>query len=226
MSSIKDNSNFPLIVTILLTVVLMVGGIMVLSKTSEPPLPPEEIEATLVKEDSNFTGEENAEIVIVEFSDFECPACASYYQEIIKVKESYPDRVKIVYRHFPLRNKHPLAQLAAEASEAAAAQNLFWQMHNKLFEGQVEWSSLNETKAKEKFAEYAQDLEIEDIDKFKQELDNGTYTQKVSDDLSDAGKLKLGGTPSIFFNGEQRSNPTFEELQEEIEALLPEQSTE
>ena len=220
MQGIKDNPNLPLIVTILLTVLLLVGGIVVLSKNEKKPLPEGEKEQRLVRDDSNIAGLEDSKGVFVEFSDFQCPACANIYPETKKVQETYSDRVKFVYRHYPLESIHPLAQTAAEASEAAAVQDKFWEFHDKLFESQVEWSSLSKEQAKEKFADYAKEIGITDLEKFKTELDNGTYTDKVNRDQEDGDVLDIAGTPTIFINGEQVSTTSYEGMSEIIEEEL------
>jgi formate-nitrite transporter family protein len=220
MDSIKNSSNLPLIITIVFTVVLMVVGIIVLSKTSTKPLSQDEKEQRLVRTDSHIKGKTDSKVTIVEFSDFECPACGKYYTEFNKIEQNYQDRVKIVYRHFPLNSIHPLAQKAAEASEAAGAQEKFWEYNSMLFEKQAEWSSLSKDQAIVKFIEFAQQINIKDLNKFETELKNGTYADRVTEDANDAKALNLPGTPTVFLNAEQQDNPSYDNLSKEIDKLL------
>lgn len=220
MNSIKDNPNLPLIITVLFTVVLMIVGIVVLSKTSNKPVSKSELDQRLVRTDSHITGKTDSTITLVEFSDFECPACGNYYPEFKRVEQKYQDRVKIVYRHFPLTSIHPLAQKAAEASEAASAQGKFWEYHDLLFEKQAEWSTLSQSKAIDRFIEYAQQIGITDINKFSTELRNGTYTARVNEDSADAKAIDVQGTPTVFLNSQQQDNPSFDNLSSEIDNLL------
>jgi len=220
MDSIKNSSNLPLILTIVFTLVLMVVGIVVLSKTSTKPLSPDEKEQRLVRSDSHVKGKIDSKVTIVEFSDFECPACGKYYPEFNKIEQNYQNRVRIIYRHFPLTSIHPLAQKAAEASEAAGAQDKFWEYNSILFEKQAEWSSLSKDQALAKFIEFAQQIDIKDLNKFETELKNGTYTDRVNEDANDAKALDIPGTPTVFLNGEQQDNPSYDNLSKEIDKLL------
>lgn len=85
-------------------------------------------------------GSENPKVIIVEFSDFQCPACAGFTPFMEQVLNDYPENVALQYRHFPLDMIHPYADAAARAAEAAAAQGKFWEMHDLLFERQQDWS--------------------------------------------------------------------------------------
>lgn len=212
MQKIKDNPNLPLFITVGFTILLLMVGIAVLSNADSDPVNRTDQAELLIRENSQISGKNNEEIVLVEFSDFQCPACSYYYEEINKFEQEYGDRSKIVFRHFPLHNIHPLAQKAAEASEAAGSQNKFWKFHDILFENQIEWSSLTEKEAIDKFVKYATKVGIEDTELFRDELTNGVYADKIKRDEEDAEKLNLPGTPSIFLNGEKVENPTFENL--------------
>ncbi|MBI2612028.1 thioredoxin domain-containing protein [Candidatus Gottesmanbacteria bacterium] len=92
---------------------------------------------------ASIRGGKNAKVTIVEFSDFQCPFCARAYPTMNQVLDGYGDKVKLVYKHFPLNAIHPLAQKAAEASECAKDQGKFWEFHDVLFEKAEEWTSLS-----------------------------------------------------------------------------------
>src|SRR5688572_28256738 len=85
-------------------------------------------------------GHENAPVTLVEHGDFQCPYCASAYPVVAALEQRFGDQVRFVFRHFPLTNVHPLAQAAAEASEWAAAQGRFWEMHQRLYQTQKDLS--------------------------------------------------------------------------------------
>ena len=93
-------------------------------------------------EEDRVKGNEEAGVVLIEYSDFQCPACGSYYPIVKALSEEFPEELLIVYRHYPLTNIHPNAFSAAKASEAAANQGKFWEMHDMLFERQAEWANL------------------------------------------------------------------------------------
>lgn len=219
----NDNikEQMPLIMTILITVVVLVGGIGLLAVSSGDSLSTEEKDALLIKENSHVANNPEASIKVVEFSDFECSACATYYPELKQIKEEYPEDITFVYRHFPLRSIHPNAQRAAEASEAAASQDKFWEYHDILFENQTEWATISNTEElNDKFAEYAKEVELEDLENFEQDIANRTYQEKVNQDLADAESLNLRGTPTVFLNGKRVANPTYDSLSQQINELL------
>jgi protein-disulfide isomerase/cyclophilin family peptidyl-prolyl cis-trans isomerase len=140
---------------------------------------------------------EEAEVVIYEYSDFQCPGCggmAPVMQDFLAVNP----QVSLVYRHFPL-DFHEYAGITAEAAEAAGAQDKFWEMHDLLFDQAQQWSSLSEEELRETLTGYAEELDL-DVDEFNQALDDGTYTEDVQADYDEARELGLPGTPSFVFN--------------------------
>ena len=151
-------------------------------------------------------GNLESDITLIEFSDFQCPACGQAYPIVKQLSEEYGDQFSLEYRHFPLRAIHPNAQIAAQAAEAAGVQGKFWEMHDMLFDNQSEWStSFNPTK---NFKEYAETLEI-NVDRFEYDLKSDEVKQKVNADADQAELLNLPGTPSFIVNGETKS---FEEF--------------
>lgn len=118
-----------------------------------------------------------------------------------RLLDAYPDEVQIAYRHFPLTSIHALAQKAAEASEAAGAQGVFWEYHDLLFERQNEWAGLDQTQGRDYFIALAEELDL-DVDQFTDELDGDVYADVVSAQRQESINLGLSGTPSAIFNGE------------------------
>jgi protein-disulfide isomerase len=157
-------------------------------------------------------GPDNAPITIVEFSDFECPFCSRVNPTLDQVQETYGDKVRIVFRQFPLA-MHPNAQKAAEASLCANDQGKFWEMHDLMF---AEQRQLTVENLKEK----AQRLEL-DTAAFGQCLDSGKYAAQVQADLEAGMQAGVTGTPAMFINGIPISGAVpYEQLAQVIEAEL------
>ncbi|HNN49548.1 MAG TPA: thioredoxin domain-containing protein [Pseudomonadota bacterium] len=139
-------------------------------------------------------GPKNAPVTIVEFSDFQCPFCSRVVPTIKKIKETYGNKVRVVWRNYPLPF-HQDAKPAAEAAMAAGAQGKFWEMHDKLFENQraLDRASLEK---------YAAEIGI-DVSRFKADLDAGRYKAQVDGDFNYGNSLPGGGmgTPTFFING-------------------------
>lgn len=149
-------------------------------------------------------------VTVVEFSDFQCPACRAA-QGLVKQLEG-KEGVKIVYRHFPLSSIHKNAQIAAEAAEAAYAQGKFWEMHDLLFEKQSEWAE--EKSPEGKFIEYAKSLEL-NADEFTKALAEHSYRQLVLDDYQEGIRLSVNATPTFFVNGRKATTTNLLQFVEE-----------
>ena len=130
-----------------------------------------------------------AEVILIEFSDFECPACAGFSYVGAGLTEKYQN-LALVYRHFPLSTIHPMALLAARASEAAAEQGKFWEYHDILFFNQDAFS-------KEDFKRYARESGL-NLDQFNAYIDSQESLDKVNTDIQLADRLGLTSTPTIY----------------------------
>src|SRR6185436_15419560 len=137
-------------------------------------------------------GKETAPITIVEFSDFECPFCGRASATVKKVQDKYGDKVRIVFRDYPLPS-HRTAPRAAEAGHCADEQGLFWDMHDKMF-------SKSGPVAEADIRKYATEIGL-DLPKFSACLDSGKYTQTWKDSQADGVKAGVGSTPTFFVNG-------------------------
>jgi protein-disulfide isomerase len=141
-----------------------------------------------------FEGPVDAPIVIVEFSDFQCPFCTKWHNETYKpLLEEYPDQIKLVYRNFPLTSIHPDAYLSAEAAMCAGDQNRYWDYHEMLFEGIYGLSE-------DALRKYAEELDL-DMATFNNCLDSQTYKQFVRDDMDYAASIGVQSTPTFYVNG-------------------------
>jgi protein-disulfide isomerase len=158
--------------------------------------------AISVNERDHVRGPARAAVTLVEYGDFQCPFCGAAYYVLRNIEERFRRDLRFVYRHFPLTEVHPLAMLAAEASEAAAAQGRFWEMHGVLFENQ---SNL----LPEDLVGYASELGL-DINAFAADLDNHRHVPKIREDFMRGVRSGVNGTPCLFINGERFNGPAEE----------------
>jgi protein-disulfide isomerase len=149
--------------------------------------------AIAVNEQDHTIGPDAAPVTLVEYGDFECPHCGRGYPLIEGIRRYMGDKLRFVFRHFPLAEAHPHAQHAAEASEAAAAQGKFWEMHKMLFEHQ---DALED----EDLLTYAAQIGC-DVRRASNELADGIYTKKVRGDFRGGVRSGVNGTPTFFING-------------------------
>ncbi|MEA1929709.1 MAG: thioredoxin domain-containing protein [Patescibacteria group bacterium] len=144
-------------------------------------------------------GPEDASVVLVEFSDFQCPACAFYAPWTKQLTEDFPEDLAVVYRHFPLSSIYINAEWAARATEAAGLQDSFWEMHDLLFDRQGDWAERLD--AKNLFIEYAASLLGLNATKFKQDMNNNEAKRLVLADRQSGVQSGVRGTPTFFLNG-------------------------
>lgn len=148
---------------------------------------------TLIPQTAHTKGKNGATVYLVEFSDFQCPACAAFAPTVQTLTETYKDRLLFAYRHYPLP-KHPFAKTAAYAAEAAALQGKFWEAEKVLFENQ---NTFSDEFFKSKFTKL---LELNES-KYAKDMTEGIVKQTVDRDAAAAQLLNLPGTPSFFLNG-------------------------
>jgi protein-disulfide isomerase len=143
--------------------------------------------------DEHVRGPRDAALTLIEYGDFQCPYCARAHAAREELTEELGD-MRLVYRHLPLADLHPLAELAAEAAEAAASQGRFWEMHDLLFEQQREVTD------KQDLAVLAESLDL-DIERFRAEVLGRQHRPRVQGDLARARHDGANGTPTLFING-------------------------
>ncbi len=137
-------------------------------------------------------------VSLVEFSDFQCPACRASQPMVEQVLADFGSEVELVFRHYPLTGIHKNAMAAAVAAEAADQMGAFWEYHDTLFEKQDEWAELDDPE--EKFVEYAKDLGLDEV-RFGEWLDSGEMAGLVQKDVTDGNSLGVNATPTFFVNG-------------------------
>lgn len=153
-------------------------------------------------------GSSTASMVLVEYSDLQCPACAAYEPIVKAVIKEFPNDLVFVYRHFPLITIHRNADYASGAAEAAGKQGKFWEMHDLLFEKQRDWE--NDPEALKIFSEYAKTLEL-DLDSFNKDIISIETRQKINDHYRSGVRSGVKGTPTFFLNGKMIQSPRSEE---------------
>lgn len=157
------------------------------------PLDQETSRRIVESKDDPFLGPEDAKAVIVEFADFECPYSEKSFSEVRGLMAKYQDRVKFVFRDFPLTTIHASAQIAAEASECAHEQGRFWEMHDKIFLSQRDLS-------KKSLETIATQIGL-DMEQFQACFDTHKKSQEVEEDFKAGVEARVAGTPTFFFNG-------------------------
>lgn len=197
--------------TFLLVAILLVAGSVVYSNYATNQAN-EGIEIT-----AHIKGNPEATVTLTEYSDFQCPACAQFYPVVDSLVEDYGDSIQLEYRNFPLISIHPYAVPAAKAAEAAAQQGKFWEMHNKLFDNQSDWSS--SAGPRKYFEQYAEEIGI-DVDQFKKQYKAAVIEDHIKSQYEEARELDLRGTPSFLLNGEKMEFDTFEDFVGQIEAAI------
>ena len=146
-----------------------------------------------VNEADHSIGPTHASVVVVEYGDFECPNCGQAYPAVKILRKHFGERMRFVFRHFPLREVHPHAELAAEAAETAGAQRTFWAMHDVLFENQLH------LKAKS-LRRYAEEAEL-DLERYDYEMGDHVYLQRVQEHIDGGTRSRVRSTPTFFVNG-------------------------
>ena len=190
------------------------------------PSAPRVVQVSL--DDDPVKGNPDAEVIVVEFSDFQCPFCSRFYDQTLPlIQENYIDtgKIKFVYRDFPLDQLHPNARPAHVAAECADDQGKFWEYHDILFERVGEWQSLPRSSLGDKFVAFADELEL-DQSSFVTCLESIEVAQEVQSDYLDGGRYGVSGTPAFFVGTEKdgfiliSGAQPFSSFQASIDSLL------
>jgi protein-disulfide isomerase len=176
-----------------------------------------------ISADDHSIGKADAPVTVIEYSDFQCPACETYYPVVKKLIEESSSTMRFAYRHFPLNDKlpngtiqHPNAIASAMAAEAAGLQGKFWEMSDLIFTNHTEWTE--ESDPTPVFLRYATQLGL-DKTKFLADLNNPTLRQKIDAQKSEGTRIGVSYTPSFFVNGKLINNPpTYDEFKSIIES--------
>jgi protein-disulfide isomerase len=197
-------------IAVVVVLLLIVGGIVALVVGGNKP--PADIGLAVPVNASDWTtgaslatSTATTTISLVEYSDFQCPACAYYYPWVKQLLADVPE-LAFTYRNFPLTQIHKNAELSAWSAEAAGRQGHYWEMNNLLFEHQQDWAEKTAPEAQALFEQYAVSAGVNLIE-FKKDLTSDLIKNKVSSDFQTGVRSGVNATPSFFLNGKFITNP-------------------
>ncbi len=152
-----------------------------------------ELTVPVTADRDHIQGPASAPVTLVEYGDYECPYCGAAYPIIKEVQARMGERLRFVFRNFPITTSHPHAEQAAEAAEAAAAQGRFWEMHDLLYENQRRLRDQD-------LRGYAEELGL-DVEPFERELAEHVHAARVHEDFMSGVRSGVNGTPTFYING-------------------------
>lgn len=186
-------------VIILVVIIALIGGAFFLTKHKSSNSTGGKTSSSA--QPTNHTeGGGKSGVVLVEYGDYQCPACGQYYPIVKQVVEKYKDDITFQFRNFPLVQIHPNAFAGARAAEAAGMQGKYWEMHDLLYTNQTSWSSASNPDSY--FENYAQQLGL-DVTKFKTDMASSQVSDWINADLSEAQKIGANATPTFVLDGKK-----------------------
>ena len=199
-------------------VILLIGGFVFLGVylKSDSSSSGDLVSVAEISDFDWIKGDRGAKVVLIEYSDFQCPACAYYSGMVKQLTNDFGNQIAFVYRHFPL-SQHKNAKLAAVAAEAAGKQGKFWEMHDMIFINQKEWAESSD--ALEIFSKYAGGIGI-NIAQFLADLKSKEIAEKVNNDYKGGTKAGVNATPTFFLGGKKISPQSYEEFKNIINEQL------
>lgn len=200
------------------TLLIIVGGAFFVGGSTSPekPTPPADAKI-LVRPDSNKEIVPHAKVTLVEFGDFQCPACGASYPIVTQILNDYKGKVSFVFRNYPLP-MHSNAMIAAEAAEAAGAQGKYFDMYSLLYSNQSEWSD-SKTPI-DVFLKYAKTIGLDD-EKFKADVQSKKFESKIKKDIADGDAVSVSATPTFFINGSKITGGLpYNEFKDKIDSAL------
>jgi len=147
----------------------------------------------------HIRGNPSAGLTLVEYGDYQCPYCGAAHPIVNELLDNLGDEIRFVFRHFPLTQIHPQAQIAAEAAEAAGSQGKFWEMHDVIYENQHALDP-------QSLISYALDLNL-NLPQFELELAEHRHLPRIREDFASGIRSGVNGTPSFFINGRRHDGP-------------------
>jgi cyclophilin family peptidyl-prolyl cis-trans isomerase/thiol-disulfide isomerase/thioredoxin len=168
-------------------------------------------------------GPSDAPLTIVEYSDFQCPGCAYVAPLLVRLQEKYPQKVRLVFRHYPLIVVYDKSALATQAAEAAGLQARFWEMHDLLFSRQQEWAEMSLEEFQTWLVQQAKTLEL-DADQFEKDLTSQALVDQAKQAYDQNYALRMPGAPYLLINGEPYNGPlSFGDLDAVVGLILLEE---
>ena len=188
----------------ILTIVIVIAAAFLFGGKSSPDSNQTPVSTAqqkiLIRKDSHEITAPAAKVTLVEFGDFQCPACGAAYPIVTQILNNYKGKINFVFREYPLP-VHQNADAAAEAAEAAGAQGKFFEMYNLLYSNQNSWG--DSTSPMDYFTKYAQGLHL-NMNKFKSDVQSKKYAGKIQQDQNDGNTLGVNATPTFYINGVQQ----------------------
>lgn len=182
---------------ILAAILIGFAGLVIYQRVTAPP----EVAGT---GSNNIYGKIDSTVTLTEFVDFQCEGCYAYYPTVKAIKEKYKDTVKFQIKYFPIASSHQYARLAASYAEAAAKQGKFFEMHDKIFEGQKSWEASGDPT--DYFVRYAEEIGL-DMAKLESDRTDPATAATINTDLEEVKRLGGTGTPTFVLNGKRIETP-------------------
>ncbi len=217
----STNARIATIVTAVLVLGIIGALVVAISQRGTPPAPeadPETSLPTTVRDDTHLLDEGPANVVLVEFLDFECEACGAFYPYVESLREDFAGQVTFAFRYFPLPG-HGNSVNAAVAVEAAARQGQLEAMYTRMFETQTQWGERGAESQAPLFRQFAQELGL-DMTRFDADVADPAVLARVQSDVDDGLALGVDSTPTFFLNDRRVELTSFEDLRAAIEAEL------
>lgn len=206
--------------TFIVSLILLLGAVFFLSKGSTGSNPKTssvpKSDLTGINRTDWVTGKKDSPVVLIEYLDFQCPACKIYYPVVKQLEEDYKEKIAFVYRHFPL-NIHKNSKISAKAVEAAGKQGQFFKMKDTIYENQEEWSE--SSNPQDLFIKYAGALGL-NIEQFKTDLNSKALEEKINADTTAGLSLGINATPTFLLNGEKIQPASLQEFKDLLDKAL------
>ncbi len=189
--------------------VVVLGSLVYLSRGNQVDVSKVDETKIVAASDLNGTiadhvfGAKDGKATLIEYGDFQCPACGSAYPIIKEVKTEFKDQLTFIFRNLPLTSLHPNARAGAAAAEAAGLQGKYWEMHDILYENQQTWGNSSSEQRLTRFEGYASQIGIKDMDKFKADMSSKNVGDKINFDMALAKKVGANATPTLLLDGKK-----------------------
>lgn len=153
-------------------------------------------------------GKVGSKVTLIEYGDFQCPPCGNIYPVVKSISEQYKNQLQYIFRNFPISESHPNAKAAAASAEAAGMQGKYWEMHDKIYETQNDWSNLSASDRTNFFDSLAKGLGL-DMKKFDADMATTAVTSKINYDLALGHKQSVEATPTFFLDGKKLDSSAY-----------------
>ena len=205
-------------------VLILLGSLIFWTRVTNPPLDVSSIDnnSVVAASDDNGNiadhtrGSDKNKILFIEYADYQCPGCGEAYDKVNTLAEEYGNDVTFIYRNFPLTSIHPNAKAAAGSAEAAGMQGKFWEMHDKIFAGQSDWSNLDASQRTTFFSRYAEALKL-DVAKFEADAASKAVAKKLTFDIALGKSAEVSATPTFFLNGRKLEGTAWKVIEPQLQ---------